>query len=352
MPMATSAGAAALSSPGSGLPAGPLRIYESTGQSIYHGLQSRAEFHFSNNLTGGVAYTFSKLIDNIPDSMVSPGASIGTVGALSGSGLQGLAQNPFDSSRGERALASMDRRHNLVANFVWSIPVRKSPDSFSGRLLAGWQATGIISFRSGQPFTAVQQMGDSAGSSAIFASSLSDLFGSVRPFAGNPLAAIDTVAFSNAANSFYHFFANPNGTPYLSPTGFIVADGRGFHAGSPGDARFIYNDFAVEQAALAMGLGPNAFGKTFAQGRPFGDVGRNTLTGPSLANVDFAMLKNIKFNERVTLQLRAELYNVLNHPNHGIPNSIVENAGGFGFMNVGDTDATPRQIRIGAKLTF
>ena len=81
-------------------------------------------------------------------------------------------------------------------------------------------------------------------------------------------------------------------------------------------------------------------------------MGRNTLIGSNLANVDFAMLKNIKFNERVILQLRAELYNALNHPNHGIPNSVLENAGGFGFMNVGDTDATPRQIRLGAKLTF
>src|SRR5262249_24038769 len=171
-------------------------------------------------------------------------------------------------------------------------------------------------------------------------------------FAGNPLAAIDTVAFSNAANSFYHFFSNPDGTLYLSPTGYIIANGRGFHAGAPSDARFIYNDFGVEQGALSMGLAPDAFGKTFAHGRPFGDVGRNTLIGPSLANIDFAMLKNIKFNERVRLQLRAELYNALNHPNRGIPNSIVENAGGFGFMSVGDTDAAPRQIRLGARLTF
>jgi hypothetical protein len=352
--VATSAALAPSSSPGSGLPgpglAGPLRIYESSGYSIYHGLQSRADFRFSNKLSAEVSYTISKMIDNIPDSMVT-GAPVGTASALSGL-MPGLAQNPFDTSRGERALSSMDRRHNLVANFIWSIPVRESPDRLLGKLLAGWQASGIVQVRSGQPFTAVQQMGYSAASSAIFASGFSDLFGSVRPFAGNPLAAIDTVAFSNAANSFYHFFDNPNGTPYLSPTGFIIADSRGFHAGSPVDARFIYNDFAVEQAAIAMGLGTEGLGKTFARGRPFGDVGRNTLIGPSLANVDFALLKNIKFNERVTLQLRAELYNMLNHPNHGIPNSIVENAGGFGFMNVGDTDAPPRQIRLGAKLTF
>jgi len=326
--------------------------YDSSGQSIYHGLQAHADFRFAKNLTAGVSYTFSKLIDDVPDSIASPGSPIGTSSALSVPGFQGLAQDPFRASRGERALSSLDCRHNLVANFVWSIPVKKSPDRFSGRLLSGWQATGIVGFRSGQPFTALQQMGYSPGSAAIYASGFSDLFGSVRPFAGNPLAAIDTVAFSNAANSFYHFFVNPSGGTFLSPTGFIIADSRGYHAGSPNDARFIYNDFAVEQTAIAMGLGPDGLGKTFANGRPFGDVGRNSLIGPNITNVDFAMLKNIKFNERVTLQLRAELYNMLNHPNHGIPNSIVENAGGFGFLSIGDTDASPRQIRLGAKLTF
>jgi hypothetical protein len=337
---------------GSAPSTGTVMTYGSSGQSIYHGLQTHADFRFAKNLTAGVSYTFSKLIDDVPDSIVSPGSPIGTSSALSVAGFQGLAQDPFSASRGERALSSLNCRHNLVANFVWSIPVKKSPDRFSGRLLSGWQATGIVGFRSGQPFTAVQQMGYSPASSAIYASGFSDLFGSVRPFAGNTLAAIDTVAFSNAANSFYHFFVNASGSPFLSPTGFIIADSRGYHAGSLNDARFIYNDFAVEQAAIAMGLGPDGFGKTFANGRPFGDVGRNTLIGPSVTNVDFAMLKNIKFNERVTLQLRAELYNMLNHPNHSIPNSIVENAGGFGFLSVGDTDATPRQIRLGAKLTF
>jgi hypothetical protein len=349
MPQLTSAGTLA-AAPGPST--GTVMTYDSSGQSIYHGLQTHADFRFAKNMTAGVSYTFSKLIDDVPDSLVSPGSAIGTSSALSVAGFQGLPQDAFIGARGERAPSSLDCRHNLVANFVWSIPVKKSPDRLSGRILSGWQATGIVGFRSGQPFTAVQQMGYSPASSAVYASAFSDLFGSVRPFAGNPLAAIDTVAFSNAANSFYHFFLNASGSPFISPTGFIIADRRGYHAGSPTDARFIYNDFAVEQAAIGMGLGPEGLGKTFANGRPFGDVGRNTLIGPSIANVDFAMLKNIKFNERVTLQLRAEVYNMLNHPNHGIPNSIVENAGGFGFLSVGDTDAAPRQIRLGAKLTF
>src|SRR5262249_41069887 len=136
MPQLTSAGGAASGTkPVTGL----LRIYESSGQSIYHGLQTHAEFRFQNNLTGGLSYTFSKMIDDVPDSIVSPGAPIGTAAALATPALQDLAQNPFDSLRGERARSSLDRRHNLVADFVWSIPVKKSPDGLAGRLLVGWQ---------------------------------------------------------------------------------------------------------------------------------------------------------------------------------------------------------------------
>ena len=78
----------------------------------------------------------------------------------------------------------------------------------------------------------------------------------------------------------------------MSPTGFIVADRRGFRAGSTQDARFIYNDFAVEQRAIEMGLAPDAFGQTYAAGRPFGNVGRNSLITPGLANIDFALVKD------------------------------------------------------------
>jgi hypothetical protein len=118
------------------------------------------------------------------------------------------------------------------------------------------------------------------------------------------------VAFSNAANQFYRFYLNADGTPVTSPTGFIIADRNGVHAGTVGQARFVYNDYSVEQAARAMGLSPDAFGATFAAGRPFGDAGRNTLTGPRLVNVDFALLKTTKLSEKVSLQFRAEFFNI------------------------------------------
>jgi hypothetical protein len=174
----------------------------------------------------------------------------------------------------------------------------------------------------------------------------------VRPFAGNPAAAADSVAFSNAANQAFGFFLNSDGTRFASPTGFIIADRSGFRAGSPQNARFIYNDYGVEQRALGIGLAPDAFGATYAAGRPFGDVGRNSLIGPALANIDFALVKTTKLSEKVSLQVRAEAFNLFNHPNRGRPNFVLENAGGFGFGDLGEVDSTPRRVRFGIKLIF
>jgi Ca-activated chloride channel homolog len=331
---------------------GPLRIYESSGRSIYNSMQLRADYRLTDQISAGIAYTFSKLIDDVPEGGGQIIGGIGDPATFTGPALQTFAQNPFDSSRGERALSSLDRRHLVSGHFVYTLPVHRDQSGAWGRLLGGWQASGIITAASGSPYTPLQYLGYSPGSSAIFAAAFSDRLGAVRPFAGNPVAPADVVAFSNAANSAFRFFLNPDGTPFISATGFIVADRSGFREGSVDQARFIYNDFAVEQLARSRGLAPDAFGATFAAGRPFGDVGRNTLLGPGLSNIDFALMKTTKLSEKVSLQFRAEFYNLFNHPNRARPNFTLENAGGFGAGDLGETDATPRRVRLALKLIF
>ncbi len=306
----------------------------------------------SDNIVGGMSYTFSKLIDDLPESTAQIAGGVGDRASLAAQILPTFAQNPFDTSRAERALSSLDRRHSFTANFVYSLPLRRGQNGFVGRLLGGWQASGIIEVASGSPFTPLQQIGYSPSSAAIFASAFSDRQGSVRPFSANPFAPVDSVAFSNAANTLYHFFMNPDGTPFQSTTGFILADHTGFREGILNEARFVYNDYSVEQVARARGLLPTAFGNTFAAGRPFGDISRNSLLGPDLVNVNFALLKTTKLSEKVSLQFRAEFYNLFNHPNRAKPNFILENAGGFGFADLGESDSDPRRVRLALKLIF
>ncbi len=51
----------------------------------------------------------------------------------------------------------------------------------------------------------------------------------------------------------------------------------------------------------------------------FGDLGRNSIYGPAFRNWDFSISKNTQLTERLSLQLRAEVFNLLNHPNFALP---------------------------------
>lgn len=308
---------------------GPLLVYETSGRSIYHSLQTRLDARLDGGFTGGIAYTWSKLIDDVASR-----------------------QNPAGIFGSDRALSDLDRRHRLSAHFLWMLPFKGSARGLSGKLFGGWQVSGILPILSGAAYTPLQFIPASSREAALAAALFSDQPGAARPFASNSGAPVGSVAFSNAANSFFHFFTNPDGSPFISPTGFIIADTVGFRAGSVSEARFVYNDYAVEQAALANGLARDGFGPTFAAGRWQGDVGRNILRGPRHAGLDIALIKTSRLSETVSLQLRAEFFNALNHPSRALPNPIVENAGGRGFADQGETNAAPRLVRLGVKLVF
>jgi Mg-chelatase subunit ChlD len=325
------------------------RLYASTGRSTYHALQAKIDVQVIDTLVLGTAYTLSKLIDDVPDYRLAI-AGINQVPVFGST--PSLAQNPLDVSGGERALSNLDRRHSFNGHFMYTFPRLRGRSGFMAKLTEGWQASGIFELSSGSPYTAIQYFGQSANSTAIYSSMFADRFGSVRPFTSSLSAAPDTVAFSNAANQFYRFFLNADGTPVVSATGFIIANRRNFYAGDVSQARYIYNDYAVEQAARLMGLPADAFGQTYAAGRPFGNEGRNNLISPKLMNVDFAIIKTTKLSEKVSLQFRAESYNLFNHPNRSKPNFILENAGGRGFADLDEVDASPRRIRLALKLIF
>jgi len=57
----------------------------------------------------------------------------------------------------------------------------------------------------------------------------------------------------------------------------------------------------------------------------FGNSGRDVLRGPGFMDVDLAILRDFHFAERFRLQFRAESFNLINHPNFGIPNSSIGN---------------------------
>jgi hypothetical protein len=91
------------------------------------------------------------------------------------------------------------------------------------------------------------------------------------------------------------------------------------------------------------------------KGTVLGNLARNSLIAPGLTNVDFSLIKNDKFHERLATQFRFELFNALNHPNFAAPAFIIYDSSGNLVSNVGRITSTAnasRQIQLGLKLTF
>jgi len=96
----------------------------------------------------------------------------------------------------------------------------------------------------------------------------------------------------------------------------------------------------------------------------FGSLGRNQVYGPGFANIDFGLAKNTKITERVNLQIRADAFDLTNHPNYGQPgpqaggylNAVFSGAASFSTINStrfppGDSGSS-RQLQLAVKLQF
>ena len=97
---------------------------------------------------------------------------------------------------------------------------------------------------------------------------------------------------------------------------------------------------------------PNAF--SLPPFGTFGNVGRGSLTGPGLADVDLSLFKETKVSEKLGMQFRAEFFNAFNRVNFGPPNTTVFSSGAINASAgvITTLAANPRQIQFGLKLIF
>jgi hypothetical protein len=85
----------------------------------------------------------------------------------------------------------------------------------------------------------------------------------------------------------------------------------------------------------------------------FGNLGRNVVIGPGFNNTDFSIMRNTELGERVRVQFRVEVFDLLNHANSGQPGSVV---GTPDFGRITNTrfptgeSGSSRQMQLGVKL--
>jgi len=85
----------------------------------------------------------------------------------------------------------------------------------------------------------------------------------------------------------------------------------------------------------------------------FGNLGRNVVIGPGFKNTDFSIMRNTELGEKMRLQFRVEVFDLLNHANFGQPGNVV---GTPGFGRITNTrfptgeSGSSRQMQLGIKL--
>jgi hypothetical protein len=302
---------------------GAVRERINSARSNYNSLQVRYDIkNWKNQFTGGAAYTYSRGIDNVSE-----------IFGFFGDGSIAFAQNPFDLISGERGVSNQNLKQTLALHYIWSLPWFRAQSGFIGRVLGGWQVSGITTFLSGRPWTPIQNTGNRwCGQDSGFNAFFAGLQAVCRPFSGNakaPLTVrladgtiIPNVGYFSSAGTLHR--ATTPGSPRLSDPVVSVQD-----------VRFIFND-------------DNAV-RFFSPNNPFG-VGRNNFYGDYNQNWDIAIDKTTKATERIDVRFRMTMANAFNRRNFGVPPSLLVTSGDFALPN--RANVAGRSIRFGMWVNF
>jgi hypothetical protein len=277
---------------------GTEMLMTNRSHSTYHSLQTSLQGRVAH---GGpqiqASVTWSKSLDDT--STVIGGFVSGASGALA----PAWPQDPFHTSA-EKGPSSFDVERAFTITAIQDLHMEQWPllRAVWPKLTSGWQLLNVSTIASGSPFTVysgVQQTG--VGSN-----------GTDRP---NQIAAPDLSTGRSVREDYF---------------------GRGAANSS----------FFAVPVGVPGGTGPNS--------GVFGSLGRNTFRGPALYNFDFAVIKDTTFEAGrgrapIDVEFRAELFNLFNVVNFGLPSNIVT---GSGFGLISRTAANSRQIQFSLKLMF
>ncbi|HEY6329479.1 MAG TPA: TonB-dependent receptor, partial [Blastocatellia bacterium] len=300
-------------------------------QSIYNSLQARYNGRITNSLTVGAAYTFSKALDDASEIFAFQEHS--------------LSQDPYNITGEQRSYSGFDRPNQLSFNFIYDLPFYKNQEGLLGHVAGGWQLNGVYVLDSGLRYTPEEDLNDDLAPFQSYADPfIGDEF---RPFNGNPKANPLTVGLTGIDVAL--LLGQPISSLHLQP--FQI---------------YSLNDLNTSGTIVPVGMQGVRFiadlpGAAKLFGTPFGDVTRNGFQGPMINQGNLGIFKNNRVSERVNVQLRLEIFNVLNHPSPGfgyvaagltpIPDRFIDDAGST-FNNVSDEEMTARAMQIGVRIIF
>jgi hypothetical protein len=202
-----------------------------------------------------------------------------------GSSLTDVQPNAYNA-HGYFGPSDFDRTNVLVSNYIYKVPFFKNRHDLVGYTLGGWEISGIYQYQTGTPV-------------------------SVRT--SQDIAGVGT----GSGNQFWN---------------------------QTGDASIPVGDFTP---AGVVWFKTSVFTQPAAG--TFVAQQRNGLRGPSFWTTDASLRKNFQIIERLTTQFRIDVFDFLNHPNWGGPNTT-PTSGAFGTITGKTND--DRQLQLALKMIF
>ncbi|MBS1803668.1 MAG: TonB-dependent receptor [Acidobacteria bacterium] len=255
---------------------------ENLGKSRYDGLQVTLTQKSWKGLDFLAGYTWAHALDNGTSNLSSD-----------------APQDAFnyDANWGN---GDADIRNRFTMALTYNLPERRAPLG----LLKGWQFTSIVTEQTGLPYD---------------------------PYDGsNDISATFTYGYErwNFAGNAGDMKASTKGIPYFPDTSFGPdAVGDDSPGGVTNNAQCLANaslsqleSYGCYQMGSAVMTPPEPL--------TFGNMRRNILHAPAFQNWDTSVTKLVKFNDRVSMQLRSEFFNILNHPNFYASSATSRVAGG------------------------
>jgi hypothetical protein len=275
------------------------------GNANYHAMNARLQRRFANGFQFDAVYRWSKSLDQL--SYEGPGGPTNQTFPL----VNALEWGPSD----------YDVRHNWNISGIWDLPFYRNQKGIVGKILGGWQISGIWTRHTGFPWTPkvdVQLRSESG-----------EFFGPVRPIAylgGAPLSN-SNANFLQAGGIF------PNAGPAVQIPGTCLFQNN----------YFILSVLPVRNtpATCTSGTDPGA-PTNFLN---FPGIGRNVFRGPKYSSVDMTFSKRFGIpglGEQTGLEVRFNVFNIFNNLN----------LTGFGFFDNGVFVARGNRFSPTSNLAF
>jgi hypothetical protein len=254
---------------------GAIQIAYGAGYGNYNAIQFKAEKRLSHGLYLLNSFTYSRGFDNVGGHLETSGGDNSRVN--------------FANPNLDYGPSGYDQPLNNTTSMVWDLPIFRTGNGITHKLLGGWQMTGISTQSSGTPFNLTYNASSNYTTTGLY---------TFRPNAGGPLFLDNSLRVKTSSS-----VALLNPASVSAPTGF----------------------------------------------NPYGNATRNKGRGPRYSQLDLGLHKAFGlWKEGTTLDFRGEAFNVLNQVNYGAPDGNRSNAT-YGLL----TSAFPaRRLQVAAKIIF